>query len=138
MVLTAGAGARVVLAAGFHALVAPFRASEVGQGQGVLGDVGLLAVAAEAAVGQGFRVTGVDRGGSRGVLLADDGASAELGLAPRGADAERNRIRVDVVVGTGNRGKDGGNSQDRGSERRHYGDADMARMADINGAATVL
>ena len=53
MVLTAVAGAGVVGAAGGDALVAPLLADEVGEGEGVLGDVRLKAVAADAAVGEG-------------------------------------------------------------------------------------
>lgn len=54
MVLTAVAGTGVVGAAGGDALVAPLLTHEVGEGEGVLGDVGLEAVAADAAVGEGF------------------------------------------------------------------------------------
>jgi len=51
VVLSAGAGALVVLAAGGDALVSVLGAGEVGEGEGVFGDVGLLAVTADAAVG---------------------------------------------------------------------------------------
>lgn len=138
VVLEAVGGACVVLTAGLGALSAPFRAGEVGQGQGVLGDVGLNATAADAAIGQGFRVTSVDLGGSSRVLRADDGASAQLTLAPVGTDAERDRIRFDVVVGMGDGGEDGGNSQDGRSERKHAGGCRVVRTADITGLAKVL
>jgi hypothetical protein len=65
VVLTAVAGARIVAAAGGDALVAPLLADEVGQGERVLGDVGLEAVAADAAVREGFlrvRVSMSERG----------------------------------------------------------------------------
>lgn len=51
VVLSAGTGALVVLAAGGDALVSVLGAGEVGEGEGVFGDVGLLAVTADAAVG---------------------------------------------------------------------------------------
>lgn len=54
VVFTAGARAFVVLPAGKDALVAVLGASEIGEGEGVLGDVGLLAVATDAAVSQGL------------------------------------------------------------------------------------
>ena len=53
VVVAAGGRARVVLAARRHALGAPLGAHEVRQRQRVLGDVGLGAVAAEAAVREG-------------------------------------------------------------------------------------
>ena len=53
VVLAAGAGAlAIVVRAVVDALGAPFAADEVGDGQGVLGYVGLLVVAAEAAVSE--------------------------------------------------------------------------------------
>lgn len=54
MVLSAGAGAVVILSALGNALVSPFLADEVREGQGVFGYVRLLVVSAHAAVGQGF------------------------------------------------------------------------------------
>ena len=55
MVLTAAAGARVVpQAASLDALGAPLLAGVEGQRQGVLGHVGLEAITADAAVGEGF------------------------------------------------------------------------------------
>lgn len=50
MVLPARGRAGAVAAAVIHALVAPFLADEVREGEGVLGHVGLLAVSAQAAV----------------------------------------------------------------------------------------
>lgn len=54
MFLTASSRAQVVGAAVLHALSAPSCAHVVGEGEGVLGHVWLLVVAAEAAVLQGF------------------------------------------------------------------------------------
>ena len=54
VVLSAAGGARVVAVAVGNTLVAPFLAHVVGQGQGVFGDVGLLAVTADTAVGESF------------------------------------------------------------------------------------
>lgn len=54
VVLPARGRTAVVLAALGDTLVAPLGTGEVGQGQAVLGDVGLLPVAADAAVGKDF------------------------------------------------------------------------------------
>lgn len=54
VVLSARAGAPVVLSAGLDALVSPFLADEVGEGKRVFRYVGLQLVSADAAVGQGF------------------------------------------------------------------------------------
>lgn len=54
MLLSAGGRAGVVTVAALLALVAPFLADKVWEGEGVLGHVGLEVVAADTAVGQGF------------------------------------------------------------------------------------
>jgi len=124
VVLPAVAGAGVVLAAGGDALVTPLLADEVGQRQRVLGDVGLLAVAADAAVGQGRGIASVDIGGARRNQLADDGAGAKLTAAPRLASGQRNAVRVDDIVGLGADSEEGrGCSQDGVPDRRHYYEA---------------
>lgn len=53
VVLQTGRGARAVAAAGGDTLLAPLGAHEVGQGEGILGDVGGAVVGAEAAIGEG-------------------------------------------------------------------------------------
>lgn len=62
MVLTAGALAGRVGATVGDALAAPFGADEVGQGQGVFGEVGRDAVGADAGVGQGCSVAAIGYG----------------------------------------------------------------------------
>jgi hypothetical protein len=52
VLLSAIGGARVGAIAVLNTLVAPFLADVVGEGQGVLGDVGLLSIAADAAIGE--------------------------------------------------------------------------------------
>jgi hypothetical protein len=54
VVLTARGSALHVALAALDALVAPFGADKVGERQGVLGDVGLEAIATDAAVGESF------------------------------------------------------------------------------------
>lgn len=54
VVLSTRRGTRVASLAVLNALVAPFLADVVGNSQGVLRHVGLLVVAANAAVGEGF------------------------------------------------------------------------------------
>lgn len=54
MILAARRSTVVVVAAVLHTLVAPFSANEVGQCQGVLGDIGLEAITADAAVLKSF------------------------------------------------------------------------------------
>jgi hypothetical protein len=102
VVLAAVAGALVVRSALLHALGSPLGAGEVWESKGVFGDVRLLVVGADTPVGQGFlfpvlvkvshiwpstgsstyRITGVGNGLARGCLCANDGASANLGIAP--------------------------------------------------------
>ena len=53
MVLSTVGRAGIVAVAVVDALGTPFRADKVGKREGVLGDVGLLVVAAEATVGEG-------------------------------------------------------------------------------------
>ena len=84
VVLATGADASGVGAAVAGALVAPFLADEEGQGLGVFGDVGALAVGAHAAVGQVDGVARVAFGlgaGGRGVE-ADQRAFGDLLGAP--------------------------------------------------------
>ncbi len=103
VLLAAVRGALVVTAARRDALGTPGYADVVGEGQGVLGDVGLLAVAADAAVGervlgglsarrrvtrsddevQTYRVAGVDLRGAGRRLKADGRAATPLIVAPR-------------------------------------------------------
>ena len=104
VLLAAVRGALVVTAARRDALGAPGDADVVGEGQGVLGDVGLLAVAADAAVGERllgglsarrrvtqsndgevhtYRVAGVDLRGAGRRLKADGRAATPLIVAPR-------------------------------------------------------
>lgn len=73
MVLTTSRGAGVVAAAVGDALVAPFLADEEGERLAVFGDVGALAVGADAGVGQaaGVAGVGVGCGGGGGGLEAD-------------------------------------------------------------------
>ena len=54
MVLAARRSTLVVAGAIGDTLVAPFLADKKWQSQGVLGDIGLFAVAADAAVGKSF------------------------------------------------------------------------------------
>lgn len=156
MVLTAVGSAGVVGAAGGDALVAPLLADEVGESERVLGDVGLEAVTAHAAVGEGFLekqvvstsehgerglaiatglrraqrghkartktygIAGVGQGAERLGLGADDGARADLGRAPVLTEGQRDRVGVDVVVGTDGRHQGGGGGQEGELERRHF------------------
>lgn len=105
MVLTARGSTLVVVAAVLHTLVSPFLADEVGQSEGILGDVGLQAIAAQAAVREGvlgqsatastgcssskdiigvaYRIACVSVGGAGRDQLADERASAQFALAPR-------------------------------------------------------
>lgn len=97
-----------VLAAARVAPNAPLHAGEVRQGQGELGQVGLDAAAADAAVGQHVAVAGVKLGVSGRVLRADEGAAADLALAPLVADLGRDRVRIDIVGGRSDGGEDAG------------------------------
>lgn len=89
VVLEAGGGAHVVVLALGDALAAPFGADVVGQAQAVFGDVGLLVVAAEAAIGERFlvrvsiyRYTG---GGSRSEVNSRHTGSQSLTSVVRGS-----------------------------------------------------
>lgn len=94
----AGARARVVRPARRYALAAVLHADKVRERQGVLGDVGLGAVGAEAAVGEGFRIAGVHRRPGLCLVLTDWGAIVDLGGAPALSLRKGDRVGVDVVV----------------------------------------
>jgi len=119
MVLPAVAGALVVTATGLHALGAPLRAGVVWQGECVFRDVGSLAIAADTAVGEivlgkaelagevpcqqreandTYRITGVDQGRGRILLLADQGASAQFTGTPSAPGRFWHRVWADIVV----------------------------------------
>jgi hypothetical protein len=82
VLLSAIGGARVGAIAVLNTLVAPFLADVVGEGQGVLGDVGLLSIAADAAIGESIRITLVNLGSTVTSLLANERASDLLVGAP--------------------------------------------------------
>jgi len=102
--------AGVVLAAAFDALVAPFLANVEGDGLRVLGYVGGLAVCADAAVGEGIRVTcvGFCGGGVSGVLQADQRALGLLVVTPELPEGQRDGVGVDGVLLLGEGGADEG------------------------------
>lgn len=83
------------------ALDHPLGANEVWQAQRVLRDVWLLIVAAEAAVGEGFRVTSVDFGGPGFDLLADKGTCSHFLLTPGVSDGDGHTVGFNVIVGIG-------------------------------------
>ncbi len=103
VLLAAVRGALIVTSARRHALVTPLGTDVVGERQGVLGNVGLLVVAADAAVREGllggllaptgphfndgeletYRVAGVDQWLAGRGLEADGRAAAPLVAAPR-------------------------------------------------------
>jgi len=115
------AGARVGAdAAVGDALVAELLADVEGQRQGVLGHVGLVAIAADAAVGERCRVTRVHLDGVGGDLLADDGARVRLVLAPALPCGQRNTAGVDNVVGVGGGDECRGHREEGALEGRHF------------------
>ena len=79
VVAAVGLAGGVAVAAIGDALRAPFCAEEVGKGLAVFGEVGTLAVAADAGVGEGVRVTGVLLG--FGAVSGGLGADAGGGLS---------------------------------------------------------
>lgn len=120
VVLSARAGAPVVLSAGLDALVSPFLADEVGEGKRVFRYVGLQLVSADAAVGQGFWIAVVHQSGSGRCLLADQRARALLRCTPISSVGQGHTVGVDDIVSPDGRDEDDGRSQDT-PYRRHCG-----------------
>lgn len=119
MVLSARRGTAVVVSTVGYTLVPPLLADEVGKRQGILGDIGLAAITADAAVGELFGVAFVDLGGAIASLLANDRADIPLLSAPGLSLAKRDAVRVDHVVGVGHSEEGGGNSQNGRADGRH-------------------
>lgn len=100
VVLSAGALAGSVVAAVADAVCSPLLADEVGQGLGVLGDVGRGTVVADAAVGQVVRVAVIFLGGhgvDTGLLEADERAGGNVLGAPVISGGGWDGIGVDGV-----------------------------------------
>ena len=119
MVLAAPAGASIIRAAAGNALSAPLLADVERNGQGVLGHVGLEAITADAAVGESFRFAGIAEDWTGGLLLADDGAVAQLVIAPRPSGEEVDSGRINDIVGRD--GDDARKREEDCSEGDHFG-----------------
>lgn len=121
MVLTAVAGASIVVIAFSHALGAPFDTGEVRQCESVLGHVGLLPVTTDAAICQSVGITGIDEGCSRLCLIADNRAGRQLTLAPRVTSGVADTVWVDDVVGINTSNYGSGCHEESVLDGRHFG-----------------
>lgn len=117
MVFDAGARTRIVYSAIDAALDTPLLADIEWEGQGVFGHVGLQTVGAEAAISEGFRIASVGQDHTRSSLLANDGAVAQLVVAPGLPSVHVDARGVDVVVGGNEEGA--GERQEGSSEGNH-------------------
>lgn len=114
----------------FDALAECVLADEEGQGLGVGSAIGNGAVAANAGVGEGILITGVDAGRS----TADLGAAVTLTLAPRVCDCRVDESWIEACSCTGGHGlRDGGgcgHGCSRGGRRLRVGDSHEDRGGD--------
>lgn len=94
-------------AAGFgaaigHTLITPFGANEVRKSLGELRGIWRDAVAADASVGQGVRIAGVDLGTDAvsSSLDTEKRTSCRLGSAPRALVANQSIVTIGKLCGT--------------------------------------